>query len=205
MLSIQQIYALAYTDELKKNSDKPVYIWVTGQFAAGKTFFIEHLSEELMKLGKVAIFRDDAQLNIEINTDVDKKHHTNINGDIIITDNVIHDRILVKTCEEAEKFDGDFFIIELARVGKDLKGKRDMSYYRISKFITKIVLDHSVFIRIECPYTERMRRNELRAPDRLDGKYRKAPLEIMQRFSQEDDFHEWAKNIGRPIIMLDNS
>jgi len=50
MLSVQQIYELAYLDELKRNSEKPVYIWVTGQFAAGKTFFIEHLSKELMKL-----------------------------------------------------------------------------------------------------------------------------------------------------------
>ena len=205
MLSIQQIYNLAYSEILKKKDDKPVYIWVTGPFASGKTFFIEHLSKELVKLGKLSIARDDIHLIREVNFDLDNKHHININGNFIVTDNVIHDRILANICKEAENFNGDFFLIELARTGKDSQGKRDMSYSRISKFITKQVLDNSVFIRIECPYSERLRRNEFRDYARLDGKYRKAHLELMQRFLHEDDFYEWTKSTGQPIIVLDNS
>jgi hypothetical protein len=204
MLSIHQIHNIAYSDELQKRSS-PIYIWVTGPFAAGKTFFIEHLTNELVKLGKVSTFRDDAQLIEEVNFDANSEHHIKINGGFIVTDNVIHDRILVNICSEAEKFDGDFFLIELARAGRDLQGIRDMSYYRISKFITRKILDNSIFIRIECPYEERLRRNEHRKHDRVDGKYRKATLDIMQRFAPEDDFYEWIKGISRPIIVLNNS
>ena len=205
MLSLQQISDLVYTDEMQKRSDGPLYIWVTGPFAAGKSFVIEHLSNELQKFGKVAIFLDTAHIIKEVNDDIEGLHHIRHDGGFTITDNVIHDRILDKLMKEAEAFGGDFFLIEMARVGRDTKGLRDLSYHRLSRHITSKILARSVFIRLNCPYEERARRNECRNGQTPDGKYRKASATLMERFSPEDDFRAWKAGINRPVVALDNS
>jgi thymidylate kinase len=204
MLSPEQIYELANREELQRSDGSTLFIWVTGLSGAGKTFVLERLEKELRKRGETAIFSDGAQLLKEIENDAEGRYHVRHDGRFLVTSTVIDDRIHEELRRKAEAFEGNFFLIELAR-GKDVQGQRDLSFQRLSRSITNNILAQSVFIYVDCPYEERVKRNQWRNGQTSDGNYRRINPVALERFFQEDDFDEWRLTIHRPIIVLDNS
>ena len=205
MLTPDQIIQFSQREEFQKRGYEPIYIWVMGLSGAGKTFILEHLKGELQKRGTVGVFSDGDQLLREVRNDTRQEYHIKNEEGFLVTNTALDDLVYRELVVRAEAFTGDFFLIEVTR-GKDLEGKRDLSFSRLFRSIPEYLLSNSVFIYVHCPYEERIRRNQLRTGNAsLDGNYRKVNPVALKRFFQEDDFEKWKLTIKRPIIELDNS
>jgi hypothetical protein len=63
-------------------------------------------------------------------------------------------------------------------------------------FIPEQILSNSIFIYLQCPYEERLKRN-------LDRNGWQTNPAVFERLTKEDDFEEWSKTLTRPLIVYD--
>ena len=179
-----------------------LYLWVTGPSGCGKTTLIENLREELE--GERGVFSDGAYILEEVVKDKEQQYHIKQpDGRFLITDTSIHDRVHHRLVADLQNFQGDICLIELAR-GEDIQGIIDLSYRRLIDNIPVKILENSLFVYIRCPFSERMRRNEIRDGQSADGNYRKVNPIAMERFFQTDDFEQWRQTMDLPTIVIDN-
>ncbi|MCL5969920.1 MAG: AAA family ATPase [Patescibacteria group bacterium] len=181
---------------------RPLYVWMTGPAAAGKTSYIE----SVRSLGApVTVYSEGTYLLDEVAKDTTLKYHTvTAEGGFLVTGDEIHGSVLTRLVEDIGQFQGDICLIDLVR-GQDREGKIDLSYFRLVRKLPEPILRRSAFVFIYCPYEERLRRNELRDRQKKDSIFRRTNPASIERYFQEDRLDLQLQELGIPYLYLDNS
>lgn len=192
------------TLEQYKTANTPLYVWFLGLSGCGKSFILRQVSEFFKTRGVVGEYSDGAQMFYEIKKDVQQRFHKPTKEGFIVTDPFFDVMVVKKLMSSIQAFAGDYCLIEFSG-GKDKLGRRNYSYQRINRVITKQVRDASAFLYISCPFDVRLKRNENRMTANEAGNAYKVDPDIMHRLFETDDFEKWREGIHRPVFVLNNS
>jgi len=196
--------------EREISPDGPIYVWLIGPYAAGKTTVGLKLKERLSSFGTIQHFSGDKHFKQLIAEDTDSRlHDGEIKPDgastVVIKSSEFDDEVNRRLIQEIQDFKGDVCIIEKAS-GKDQLEIRDLSIKNFIRIIPQAVYARSVFVYLSCPYELRRQRNANRSG--LGGgkdDLIQVNVSVFERFAREDDFEEWSKIIDRPLIVVDTS
>lgn len=181
----------------------PLYIWIAGTIASGKTTLRQQLEKELSPLGQIGVFTDGKYILEEVARDTEFKYHR-VNpetGGFIVTNSAIDFGMRRRLIKDLHDFKGNFCLIELT-IGTDRQGVRDMTFKSLIDLIDPDILKQSFFVYLQCPYEERILRNEQRSAINSSGDYRKVNPAALERFGFTDDFLDAAQFLSRPYFII---
>ena len=184
-----------------KDGEK-LYVWIIGQFAAGKTTTSHKLENLLDNKYKVRIYPGGKYFLQTLNDDKDFKWHSGNylptgEDEITITSGQFDIERRKSLMRDLINFNGEICLIEEA-VSIDSLGIRNQTFNDLLKLIPSAIFNKSVFVYLDCSFNKRLERNEGRGGLGVNMDYRKVNSEVFLRLSRQDDFKKEAIALKRP-------
>lgn len=183
-------------------------IWVTAPSGAGKTVVANELHRHFPGSTVLA----DAEEMIRLNK-IDKNHQYHIhpyNDERFLLTSTHHfDGAVVGICAKLQlkKYKNGLVIVELARGYGDLE-IANPSYARLIAILPDEIMNRSIFIHVDTPYSVRVERNEKRKKAGfLENTLKESfhvPRQAMEAFYRNDDFLEYQSNFRCPTFNFSN-
>lgn len=172
----------------------PLYIWVLGPFASGKTTVCKQLQEELPGSQRLT---DGSHFMDIIKEDSEQRLHRKFGDsgeEFIVTSAELDYEMHRRLVRDIKQANTNYCLIEQC-TGYDPAGVRDMSLASLMRFIPDNILARSIFLYVNVPTEERFKRNEDRGwdDDSRTGDDNKVPPEVFIAFGMIDDFQHFSR------------
>lgn len=180
----------------------PIYFWILGPYASGKTTLRKELELALSPTYQVGTITDGKFVLEAIKEDESEQYHRKTDeGGFIITSSKINVQVLQKLYSALQSFSGQVCIIEKA-LSVDPDGIRDSTMRTLLASMSEDIQSRSVFTYLQCSYDERLARNEGRSGSHVTGDHRRVNPAVFTKYGQRDDFDEMMPFITRPVIII---